>query len=182
MPGQEDDADHEGEDVEREGDEVDGAPPVVLEHPPADEGADCSDAAADAGPQGDCLHLGAATEKRADERQGGREEERGGQPAQEPAQREELGARRPSSHHRGRDGEDATEDEHELAAVAVADRTQIQDRRCEAEREGIGDVRELVLAGPEVAADGWQGDAGDSEIDIRDDGAGDEREQNERAA
>ena len=127
VPGQDDDADDEGEDVEGERDKEDRSPPVVLEHPPADERADSCDASADAGPQGDRLHLGAAAEERADEGQGGREEERCRQAAEEPAQCEELGVRRPGRHHRGRDGEDAAEDEHELSAIAIADRTQIQD-------------------------------------------------------
>ena len=78
-----------------------------------------------------------------------------------------------------RDRETDAEDEHHLAAVAVAERTEPEDRRRQAERVADRDEVEAGLAGVEVLADLGQGDVGDGEVQVGDRGDEDEREQHE---
>jgi len=72
---------------------------------------------------------------------------------------------------------DHSENEQQLTPVPVADRSEIQDGRGEAERESHRNEIELGLAGIERLADIGQGDEGHREIQIGDRGPQNQREQ-----
>ena len=76
--------------------------------------------------------------------------------------------------HAGIDEPDA-EDEHELAAVAVAERTEVEHRGGKAQRVADGDEVERGLRGVERLPDVGQRDVGDRQVQV-----GDRRHQDQR--
>ena len=93
-----------------------------------------------------------------------------------------LVGRRERGEQRHRDGEHRAEQEHELSAVAVADRAEVEDRRGEPERVADGDEVERHLAGVEVQRDVGQRDVGDREVEVRDSGDEDQRDEDDAGA
>ena len=100
----------------------------------------------------------------------------GGDAAEEPGDEEDLdrSARTPASEAR-RDRQRHAEDQHQLAAVAVAERAEVEHRGGEAERVADGDEVELGLAGVERLADVGQRDVGDRQVEV-----GDRRDEDQR--
>ena len=85
-----------------------------------------------------------------------------------------------ASRQAGTDSDDA-EDEHELAAVAVAQRAEPQDGRREAERVADGHEVEGRLRRVEGQPDRGQGDVGDGQVEVGDRRDEDQREEDEAA-
>jgi hypothetical protein len=66
--------------------------------------------------------------------------------------------------------------------MAVAERSEVEDRAREAERVADGDEVEFGLAGAERFADIRQRDVGDGEVEVGDRGDEDQRREDERRA
>ncbi len=80
----------------------------------------------------------------------------------------------------GRDRQQHAEDQHHLAAVPVAQRTEVEHRRGQTERVADRDQVEGGLRRVERLADVGQGDVGDREVEVGDRGDEDQREEDER--
>ena len=78
--------------------------------------------------------------------------------AEEPAEDQHLDGGRRSANERGRYRQRHAEDGHHFAPVAVAERTEPEDRAGQAQRIGHGHEVELGLCRIEVGADGRQRD------------------------
>ena len=117
--------------------------------------------------------------ERGDQRESRRIRHAGGQPAADAGDEQHLVRRRVRSKQRHRDRERGAEDEHQLAPVAVAERTEIQHRRRQAERVADRDQVERHLGRVERLADRGQRDVRDGQVQIRDRGDGDKRDEDD---
>ena len=127
----------------------------------------------------DLVRSGPAPE-RGDQRQRGREGHPGGEPAEEAGEEEDRRSRaRSAASSEAGIASAVPSQQHLLAAVAVAERAEVEDRGGEPERVADGDQVEAGLAGVEGLADVRQGDVGDREVEVGDRGDGDQRRQHE---
>ena len=165
----------QGDHGERQRDEEDRAPVVALEQGAGDHRAERRDRASDRRPERDRLRPVGPGPEGGDQGEGRREGHAGRQAAEQAGDEQDLDRRREAREQRGGDRQPHAEDDHQLAAVAIAEGAEVEDGRREAERIADGDEVELRLAGVEVLADVGQGDVGDREVQVGDRGDEDQR-------
>ena len=148
---------------------------------PETQRSEGGDRAAERRPQRDRARPGRARPQGRDQGQRRRVGHAGGHAADDAGDDEHLDRRREGRRDAGRDRQQDAEDEHQLAAVAVAQRAEPQDRRRQPERVADGHQVERRLGRVECLADVGQGDVGDRQVQVRDGRHEDEREQDELA-
>ena len=129
----------------------------------------------------DLVRVGPRPEGR-DQRQGGRVGHAGGDPAEDPGEEEDCAVGASGGEDRGRDRQRHPQHQQGLAAVAIADRAEVEDRRRQPERVADRDQVDHRLAGVEVLADVRQGDVRHRQVQVGDPGDADQRRQHERGA
>ena len=115
------------------------------------------------------------------ERERGRIGHPGGQPSRDACDEEHLVGGREPGEERGRDRQPHPEHDHQLAAVAVAQRAEPEHRRREPERVPHGDEVERRLRGVERLADVRQRDVRDRQVEVGDPRDDDQGEEDESA-
>ena len=164
---------------EGERDEEHRAPPEVLEQRAGDERTERGDRTPERRPERDRAGPTRTGPERRDQCERRRERHPRGDAAEQACEEQDLDRGRVGGEQACRNRETDAEDEHHLAAVAVAERTEPEDRSGQAERVADRDEVEAGLSGVEVLADLGQGDVGHGEVQVRDRGDEDEREQHE---
>ena len=114
-----------------------------------------------------------------DQREGRRVGHAGGHAAEDPGDDQDLDRRGERREEAGRDRQQHAEDEHQLAAVAVAEGAEPEDRRRQPERVADRHQVERGLRRVERLADGGQGDVRDRQVQVGDGRDQDQREQDE---
>ena len=173
--GDEPPGEEEGERRQRRGDDEDRPPVEAFEQGAGEQRAERRHAAAERRPEGDRFGPRRARPERRDQRQRGRVGHPGGDAAEDAGDEQHLARGRERGEDRGRDRERHPQQQHRLAAVAVADRAQVEDRGRQPERVPDRDQVDDRLAGVEVLADVRQGDVGDREVEVGDAGDDDQR-------
>ena len=179
--GNERDRHHQRDGRERQRDQEHRAPPEVAEQPARGEGPERGDGAADRRPQRDGRGARLTGPERGDERERGGVRHAGGDPPMIRANDQHLVGRSPRGEDARRDRQPDAQDQHQLAAVAVAERAEVEHRRSETERVPDRDQVERRLRGVERLADVGKRHVGDREVQVRDRGDQDQRER-ERSA
>jgi hypothetical protein len=167
----------EGDDGERQGDEEHRAPPPALASNSArEQRAESGDGAADRRPERDRLGATGARPQRRDERQRGRvgHARPRGPPRMRAATSISMLGAQAAMRQAGTDSATPSE-QHQLAAVAVAERTQPEHRRGQPERVADRHHVELGLRRVEGLADVGQGHVGHRERQVGDRGDEDQR-------
>ena len=172
---------HQGDDREGQRDEEHRAPVEPLEEEARDDRAARGDGTAGRRPQGDRARAPGTGPQRGNEGERRRVGHARGDAAHDPGQDQHFDRRGERGDQAGRDRQPDAEHDHELAAVAIPERAEPQDRAGEAERVADGDEVELRLAGVERQADRRQGDVRDGQVEVGDRSNGDERGEHEAA-
>ncbi len=144
---------------------------------PDDQRAERSDRSAERGPQRDRLRPPRPGPERRDQRQRRRIRHARGEPAAQARDEQHDVGRRERGEQGHRDRERRAQDEHQLAAVAVAQSPEPEHRAGEAEGVADGDQVERRLRGIEVLADVRQRDVRDRKVQVGDAGDHDQRRE-----
>ena len=120
--------------------------------------------------------------QRGDQRQRRRVGHAGREPAEHARGEEHAVGRRERGEQARRDRQRHAEQQHQLAPVAVAERAEVEHRGGEAERVADRDQVERRLRRVEVLADRRQRDVGDRQVQVRDAGDEDQRDEDEARA
>jgi hypothetical protein len=168
---------YQGDRGQRQRDQEDRAPPELLEQSARDHGAEGRNSAPDARPQRDRLRAPRSRPERRDQRERRRERHAGGQPAEDASDEKDVVGRRPRSQHGRRNRECRAQDQHELASVAVADRSEVEHRRGEAQGIADRDQIERRLPGIELLGNRRKRDIGHGQVEVGDGRYQDERDE-----
>ena len=144
--------------------------------------AERGDRAAERRPERDRLRSRRPRPERGDQGERGRVGHAGREAAEQPGDEEDLVGRRPGGEQAGGDRQRHAQEQHQLAAVAVAERAEVEHRGGQAERVADRDQVERRLRGVERLADVGQGDVGDRQVEVRDRGDQDQRDEDEAGA
>ena len=125
---------------------------------PGDQGSQRVDGAARGRPQRDRFGAGRTAPQRRDQGETGGKRHTGGDTAEDARADQDFDRRREAGDQRGGDRQRQAEEQHHLAAVAVAERAEPEHRAGQAQRVPHRDQVELRLRGVEGRADGWQRD------------------------
>ena len=171
-----DEDEDEGQHGRRNGDEEDRAPPERLQKGTGDDRADNRATAAQARPQRDSAHACLTRSPQCrDQRERGRVGETRGHAREDPPSDEDVDRRSPSRDSARRQRERHAEEEHELAAIAVTERPEVEHRHRQAQGAADRDEVDLSLASIEGLADIGEGDIRHAQIEIGDDRREDQR-------
>ena len=179
MARHEEDREEQRDSSERQRDEEHRAPPEVLQEGARHERTERGDRAAERRPQRDRLGASGARPERGDQRERRRVSHAGRDAADDAGTDEDADRTRPRGGEARRDRQHHAEDQHHLAAIPVAERAEPQHRRGEPERVADGDQVERGLRRVERLPDVGQRDVGDREVQVRDRGHEDERQEHE---
>ena len=161
-------------------DEEDRSPPEVLEERSGDDRADHRAATAHTGPQCDRLDAcGARAPQGRDQCQGRGVGHTGGDASEDAPEDEDVRIGCPGGNETRGDGEQHAEAEHQFAAVAISEGSEVEDAHRQSQGAADGNEVELRLTGAEGTADIREGDVGDSEIDVGHERPEDEGTQDE---
>ena len=164
---------------ERQRDEEDRSPPELLEQRTGDKRPEGSDSAAERRPERDRLRATRTGPERRDERERRRIGHPGRRATSDASHEQHLVGRRVRSEQRHRDRERGAEDEHHLAPIAVAERTEVEHRGREPERVADRDQVERDLRRVEGLTDRRQRDVRDRQVQVRDRSDEDQRDEDD---
>jgi hypothetical protein len=169
----------QGHDRERQRDHEHGTPVELREQGAREQRSERGDRASEARPQRDRFRASGTRPERRDQGKRRRVGHTGGQTADEPRDEEDLDGRSEGGEQGGGNRQGSAENEHELAPVAVTQRSEVEHRRCQSERVAHGNQVELGLSRVERLADVRQRHIGHSQVQVRDRGDKDERDEDQ---
>ena len=181
--GDQQQGEHEGDDRQGQRHEEHRAPPVVLEQGAGHQRPEGGDRTAERGPQGDGLGPSRARRpQRGDQRQRRRVGHAGREATEDAGGDQHADARRVGGDQAGGNREHHAGQAHPLAAVAVADGSQVQHRGRQAQRVADRGQVQRRLGGVERLADVGERHVRHREVQVRDRGDEDQRKEDGPAA
>ena len=170
--GDEPERHEQGEPGERQGEQERGPPREVLEQDAGEQGAERRERSARGGPERDRLRSRRTRPERCDQRQGGRIGHARRKTADDPRPEEHADRGSEGRDEVGRDRQGHPHEQDPLAAVAIADRAEVENGAGEPEGVGDCDQVEIGLRSIEMLADVGQGDVRNRQTQIGDGGDG----------